>query len=161
MKFFRECEFLLVFCGFYWFHVTEYDVKIFCFRVPSMVHGFMGWSCWEMVLSFQVTSKLGMATCTAQKGLGNMTKTWFLNYFKWPNGLKMIILKSQNFTHLKLIKASPKMPFWLVKFWHMKVTFLERGDQMWLVGKNPTQIGQMVWEIWPFEVQEFLETIRS
>ena len=28
---------------------------------------------------------------------------------------------------------------------------------MWLVGKNLTNFGQMVWEIWPFEVQENLK----
>jgi hypothetical protein len=41
----------------------------------------------------------------------------------------------------------------------MKFTFLETGDEMWFVGKNPTKIGQMVHEIWPFEVQDFVKMI--
>ena len=123
------------------------------------------WKCGMWLLKkctfFQFSSNLAWLYVLARIWLCNMTKTIFLNYFNWPNSLKMIILKSQTSTHLKLIKASPKMPFWLVKFWWMMVTFLERGDQMWLVGKNPTQIGQMVWEIWPFEVPKFLKSIRS
>jgi hypothetical protein len=39
----------------------------------------------------------------------------------------------------------------------MKFIFLERGDEMWFVGKNPTKIGQMVHEIWPFEVHKLLK----
>jgi hypothetical protein len=39
----------------------------------------------------------------------------------------------------------------------MMNAFLERGEQMELVGKNPIKIGQMVHEIWPFEVQEFVK----
>jgi hypothetical protein len=43
----------------------------------------------------QFSSKLGMAMCTAWNELANMSKTIFLNYFNWPNGLKMIKSKSQ------------------------------------------------------------------
>ena len=32
--------------------------------------------------------------------------------------------------------------------------FLERGEQMELVGKNPTKIGLVVHEIWLVEVQK-------
>ena len=35
--------------------------------------------------------------------------------------------------------------------------FLERGEQMELVGKNPTKIGLVVHEIWLFEVHEFVK----
>jgi hypothetical protein len=35
--------------------------------------------------------------------------------------------------------------------------FLERGEQMELVGKNPIKFGQRVHEIWPFEVHEIVK----
>jgi hypothetical protein len=35
--------------------------------------------------------------------------------------------------------------------------FLERGEQMEIVGKNPTKIGLVVHEIWLVEVHKFLK----
>jgi hypothetical protein len=35
--------------------------------------------------------------------------------------------------------------------------FLERGEQIEIVGKNPTKIGLVVHEIWLFEVHEFVK----
>jgi hypothetical protein len=39
----------------------------------------------------------------------------------------------------------------------MKFIFLERGDEMWFVGKNPIKFGLMVHEIWLVEVHKFLK----
>jgi hypothetical protein len=39
----------------------------------------------------------------------------------------------------------------------MRSEFLERGEQMELVGKNPTKFGLMVHEIWLVEVHKFLK----
>jgi hypothetical protein len=77
-----------------------------------------------------------------------------------PNGQldRKCLNQKVNFgPHLKLIRLGPKMPFCMVRFWCMKFIFLERGDEIWFVGKNPTKIGQMVHEIWPFEVHKFLK----
>ena len=39
----------------------------------------------------------------------------------------------------------------------MRSAFLERGEQMEIVGKNPTKIGLVVHEIWLVEVQKFVK----
>ena len=144
-------------------HVSRWQkimIKICYFDVQGMVHGFVE-RYGESVLFFQCSSKLAWAVYFMGMGLQTHFK-WHSKHF--PIGQmcwKLLIQKVKLESNLNLNGTSQKMPFWLVKFWLMKFIFLERGDQMWLVGKNPTKIGQMVWEIWPLEVQEFLKSIRS
>jgi hypothetical protein len=134
------------------------------FKVQSKAWWIAWGSMVEFVLFFQF-KQLNMDTWWVQV-LHNLSLQTCFKWYFWavPIGQmleKCLYQKVKHWSNLHLNEKSQNMPFWLVKFWLMKFIFLERGDQMWLVGKNPTKIGQTVWEIWPFEVQDFLKSIRS